>query len=168
MRDELESYIENYTDLIGEVPIVTTDLNEAELRCSFSFSPYRKSIAKKNRNGPSLVDVKEMIHVDYMNTIKLLKEAYYIVREEAFKILAFIATDSTRVPEPGIPCHIPIAYGLKGYSLPKTIMHHLINDVRDNCKAANVSISCEVYDGQFLNLVCYSADGSPLTHLAFL
>ena len=49
-----------------------------------------------------------------------------------------------------------------------TIMHHLINDVRDNCKVANVSIRCEVYDGQFLNLVRYSADGSPLTHLTFL
>ena len=47
-------------------------------------------------------------------------------------------------------------------------MHHLINDVRDNCKAANVSIHCEVYDGQFLNLVRYSADGSPLTRLTFL
>ena len=109
-----------------------------------------------------------MIHVHYVNTLKLLKEAYHIVREEAAKILAFVAADSTRVPEPGIPCHIPIAYGLKGYSLPMTIMRHLINDVRDNCKVANVSICCEVYDGQFLNLVRYSADGSPLTRLTFL
>ena len=127
-------HIENYTNLIGEVPIVTTDVNEAELRCSFRFSPYNKTIAKKNRSGPSLVDVKDMIHVNYVNTIKLLKEAYHIFKEEATEILAFVAADSTRVPEPGIPHHIPIAYGLKGYSLPMTIMHHLINDVRDNCK----------------------------------
>ena len=98
----------------------------------------------------------------------MLKEAYHIVREEAAKILAFVAADSTRVPEPENPCHNPIAYGLKGYSLPMTIMRHLINDVRDNCKVANVSIRCEVYDGQFLNLVHYSADGSPLTCLTFL
>ena len=143
-------------------------MNEAELRHSFRFSPYHKSIDKKNRSGPSLVDVKDMIHVHYVNTLKLLKEAYHIVREEATEILAFVAADSTRVPEPGIPRHIPIAYGLKGYSLPMTIMRHLINDVRDNCKVANVSIHCEVYDGQFLNLVCYSADGSPLTRLTFL
>ena len=109
-----------------------------------------------------------MIHVHYMNTLKLLKEAYHIVREEAAEILAFIAADSTRVPEPGIPRHIPIAYGLKGYSLPMTIMRHLINDVGDNCKVANVSIRCEVYAGQFLNLVRYRADGSPLTRLTFL
>ena len=161
LRDELESCIENYTDLIGEVPIVTTDLNETEFRHSFRFTPYHKSIA-------SLADVKDMIHVVYVNTIKLLKEAYHIVREEAAEILAFVAADSTRVPEPRIPHHIPIAYGLKGYSLPMTIVHHLINDVRDNCKVTNVSIRSEVYDGQFLNLVHYSADGSPLTCLTFL
>ena len=39
LHDDLESYIENYTNLIGEVPIVMTDLNEAELRHSFRFSP---------------------------------------------------------------------------------------------------------------------------------
>ena len=44
-----------------------------------------------------------MIHIHYVNTLKLLKEAYHIVREEAAKILAFVAADSTRVPEPGIP-----------------------------------------------------------------
>ena len=49
-----------------------------------------------------------------------------------------------------------------------TVMHHLINDVRDNNKATNVSVHCEVYDSQFLHLVHYSADGSPLTHLTFL
>ena len=74
-----------------------TDLNEAELRRSFRFSPYHKSIAQKNRSGPSLVDVKDMIHINYVNTIKLLKEAYHIVREEAAEILAFVAADSTRV-----------------------------------------------------------------------
>ena len=105
------------------------------------FPPTTSPLTKKNRSGPSLVDVKDMIHVYYVNTIKLLKEAYHIIREEATEFLAFIAADSTRVPEPGIPRHIPIAYGLKFYSLPMTIMCHLINDVRDNCKVANVSIS---------------------------
>ena len=49
-----------------------------------------------------------------------------------------------------------------------TIMWHLINDVRDSCKANNGQVHCEAYDGQFLNLVHYSADGSPLTRLSFI
>ena len=38
MRDDLDNYIQNCTELIGEAPIVTTDVNEAELRRSFRFS----------------------------------------------------------------------------------------------------------------------------------
>ena len=109
-----------------------------------------------------------MIHLVYVKDLRLLKEAYHIVREEAAEIIAFVTADSTRVPEPRLPKHISIAYGLKGHSLPMTIMRHLINDVRDSCKATNVQVRCEAYDGQFLNLVCYSADGSPLTHLSFI
>ena len=109
-----------------------------------------------------------MIHLVYVKALTLLKEAYHIVREEAAEIIAFVAADSTRVPQPGLPRHIPIAYCLKGHSLPMTIMWHLINDFRDSCKATNVQVHCEAYDGQFFNLVHYSADGSPLTRLSFI
>ena len=168
MHDDLDNYVQNCTELIGEVPIVMTDVNETELRHSFRFSPYHKSVTNRCRSGPSLLDVKDMIHLVYVKALKLLKEAYHIVREEAAEIIAFVAADSTRVPQPGLPRHIPIAYGLKGHSLPMTIMQHLINDVRDSCKATNVQVCCGAYDGQFLNLVHYSADGSPLTHLSFI
>ena len=168
MCDDLDNYIQNCTELIGEVPIVTTDVNEAELRHSFRFIPYHKSAANRCRSGPSHLDVEDMIHLVYVKALKLLKEAYHIVREEAAEIIAFVAADSTRVPWPGLPRHIPIAYGLKGNSLPMTIMRHLINDVRDSSKVTNVQVHCKAYDGQFLNLVRYSADGSPLTRLSFI
>ena len=168
MHDDLDTYIQNSTEVIGEVPIVMTDVNDSELRRSFRFSPYHKSATNRYRSGPSLPDVKDMIHLIYVKALKLLKEAYHIIREEAAKILAFVAADSSRVPEPGLPRHIPIAYGLKGHSLPMTIMRRLIGDVRDSCKATNVKVRCETYDGQFLNLVHYTADGSPLTRLSFI
>ena len=76
LHNELDTYIENYTKLVGEVPIVTTDVNEAEFRCSFRFSPNHRSVVNKYRCGPSLVDVTDMIHIVYVNTKKLLKEAY--------------------------------------------------------------------------------------------
>ena len=49
-----------------------------------------------------------------------------------------------------------------------SIMREMVNDVHDKCMAYNVNVRCEVYDGQFLNLVRYSEDGTPLTRLAFL
>ena len=99
--------------------------------------------------------------------IRLLHNAYHIVREEAAEIIAFVVSDSTRVPQPGVPHHIPIAYGLKGHSLPMDIMRAMVNDVRDECVRHHVNVRCEVYNAQFLNLVRYSEDGTPLTRLAF-
>ena len=39
------------------------------------------------------------------------------MQDEATELLAFVGTDSKRIPIPGIPCHLPIAYALKGNSL---------------------------------------------------
>ena len=90
------------------------------------------------------------------------------MREESSEILAFIAVDSCRIPVKGIPCHLPIAYGLKGYSLPMTIMRNMINDVRNKCVENNVKVCCECYDGQFLQLVRHSEEGKPLTRLTLM
>ena len=43
----------------------------------------------------------------------------------------------------------------------------MIEDMRDSCLENKVKIRCEVYDSQFLNLVRYAEDGTPLTRLAF-
>ena len=167
-RDDLDSYIQTHTTLIGEVPIVTTDVNESEFRRSFRFNPYHQPKTQLPRIAFTLDEVRDMIHTNYLQSLKLLKDAYHIVREEASEIIAFVAADSTRVPEPGIPRHIPVAYGLKGHSLPMEIMRPMINDVRDECKAKNINVFCEILNGQFLNLVRYSSDNSPLTKLTFL
>ena len=48
-----------------------------------------------------------MIHTNYLQSVKLLKDAYQIIREEGSEIIELVAADSTQVPEPGIPHHIP-------------------------------------------------------------
>ena len=113
-------------------------------------------------------DVKDIINSTYLKADKLIRDAYHILREEACEILAFVAADSSRVPIAGLPQNIPIAYGLKGHSLPISMMRGMVNDVRNKCLEYKVNVWCEIYDGQCLNLVRYSEDGSPLTRLAFL
>ena len=44
------------------------------------------------------------------------------LRMEASEILAFVATDSERVYCADMPPHLPIAYGMKGPSLPMKVM----------------------------------------------
>ena len=54
---------------------------------------------------------------------------------------------------PGIPCHLPIAYALKGNSLWIETMQQMIEHLRDHCDHFNIGVLCEIYDGQFLNLI---------------
>ena len=146
-RDDLDSYIRTHTELIGEVPIVSTGVDENEFRRSFRFNPYHQPKDQSPRIAVTMKEVRDMIHTSYLQAVKLLKDAYHIVREEASEIIAFVAADSTRVPEPGIPRHIPVAYGLKGYSLPMQMMRPMINDVRDECKADKTHIPSGVLQG---------------------
>ena len=164
-KDKFNKYIEESTELIGEVPLIHTDEDPMRfLRCATQFSPYHKPAAVvHNRDGPDLNYVWDIINLIYLRTTKVIRNAYQILREEASEIIAFFAADSSRLPHPGLLQHIPIAYGLKGHSLPMSIMRQLVHDVRDKCQQFNVNVRCEVYDGQFLNLVRFTEDGTPLT-----
>ena len=90
------------TDLIGEVPIVTTTEDPSQFQCSAQFSPYQKPASHRNWNGPDMDDVKDIINSTYLKADKLIRDAYHILREEACEILAFVAADSSRVPIAGL------------------------------------------------------------------
>ena len=87
---------------------------------------------------------------------------------EASEIIAFVATDVDRVVKPGLPPHIPIAYGLRGSSMPLDVMRNMINDLRNDLVKRNCKVLCEVYDGQFHSLMVKSETGYPLTRLQLI
>ena len=60
---------------------------------------------------------------------------------------------------------MPIAYGLRGPSLPNVVMRNIVNDIRDELEFNETTVLCEVYDGQFHKLIVESEDGWPLTRL---
>ena len=102
-RVPFECYIVVKTDLIDEVPIVTTMEDPSQFQCSAQFSPYQKLTSHCNRNGPDVDDVKDIINSTYLKADKLIQDAYHILREEACEILVFVAADSSRVPIAGLP-----------------------------------------------------------------
>ena len=169
---QLDGYRENYTKLVGEVPIVNSV--KGNLVEPTKYSPYHVPTPTPESDYESddvtynLDDIRNMMVPIMDQAMDIIKCEHHIVREESSEILAFIAVDSSRIPVKGIPCHLPIAYGLKGYSLPMTIMRNMINDVRNKCVEYNVKVRCECYDGQFLQLVRFSEDGKPLTRLTVM
>ena len=164
---QLDEYRQNYTRLVAKVPIVKCV--EGKLMEQRKYSPYHVPTSSPQCHVTySLDDIKNMMVPIMDQAMEIVKSGHHIVREESCEILAFIAVDSSRIPVKGIPCHLPIAYGLKGYSLPMTIMRNMIDDVRNKCVEHNVKVCCECYDGQFLHLVRYSESGRPLTRLTFM
>ena len=94
-----------------------------------------------------------------------VEEGINFLRVEASEIIAFLATDSECIVKPGIPLHIPIAYGLKGPSLSNKTFQNMRNDIRNELHFRNTSVLCEVYDGQFHDIIVKSDEGKPLTRL---
>ena len=68
-------------------------------------------------------------------------------------------------PNLRIPSHIPIAYGMRGPSLQMSTMRNMVNDIRNELKERNTSVLCEVYDGQFHQIIVWSQEGHPLTRM---
>ena len=168
LKEPLKQYVDERTHLVGEVPIVHTTENKSKFFVSNPFSPYHITPSVTKRQGLSIDEITASLHVTHDKSITLLKDAHHIVREEASEIIAFVGADTTRIHKPGIPSHIPMAYGLKGYSLPMSTMRKMISHLRDHCSDYNINVRCEVYDGQFLNLVRFNNEGSPLTRLSYL
>ena len=76
-----------------------------------------------------------------------------------------MATDSDGILKPGIPPHIPVAYGLRGHSMSNDIVRNIRNDIRNELKLRNTAVLCEVYDGQFHDLIVRSDCGKVLTQI---
>ena len=161
------TYIQHSTEIIGKVPLVHTEEDRTKFVKAGLFTPYHLP-RLRYRSGCSRKEVLVLMHTALDKACTLMKDSFHIMRAEASEIIAFMASDSIRVPDSNLPPHIPVAYRLKGYSLPMTTMHKMISDVRGQCMDFNVNIRCEVYDEQFLSLVHFSSIGYPLTRLAFL
>ena len=90
----------------------------------------------RNSSKGDLMDILlgySSISEDSLNEISVrisdvIKEGFNFLTVEASEIFAFVATDADRVLKPGIPPHIPIAYGLRDSSMSAEIMRNMIND----------------------------------------
>ena len=168
MSNKLEPILKNYLkeniSIIGEVPNKKGIIKSIKPSNKFS-AYYNVPIIPKRVQMD--IDVN-----DYQETCAEIAEkiehGINFLRVEASEILAFVVTDSERINTPGIPPHLPVAYGLKGHSLPMKTMLEMLNDVRNALHAVNASILCEVYDGQFHSIIVKNSNGQPLTRIQFM
>ena len=157
----LDDYIETNTAFILEIPRLK-DIHGCT-RTTDKFSAYNIPLV------PTRSENTVMIDNDFQgiccDAADIIEEGYNFLRVEASEILAFVATNCSRIVQPGLPPHLPIAYGLRGHSMPMDIMRNMVNDIRNELKKREASVLCEVYDGQFHKLNVRSQSGQPLTRL---
>ena len=159
----LDDYMDRSTFFICELPLVhgiDGKLPKQQLR-----NPYTET---DNEWTPSLDEqdlIEEMFHEICDLTIEAIKDCHQILHEKANEMLAFLAADSECKPIPEVPCHLLLAYALKGSSLSIDIMRKLVNDLHDHCSQHDIDVLCEVYDGQFLQLILKDDNAQPLTEM---
>ena len=160
----LEKFAETNTKAILEVPLMRDVIGQ-----------YRMVGKLSAYNIPKTPMRSENMEIPYMTFQEicyqlsdLIEEGYNFLRVEASEILAFVATNSDRIIQPGIPPHLPIAYGMRGHSLPIKIMRNMVNDIRNELQKRNTSVLCKVYDGQFHQLIVRSENSEPLTRLQMM
>ena len=157
----LEEYINSNSKCIVELPRLKD--YHGSTRPAEKFSPYHMPVVAMRSENTVMIDGDfEALCCDLAD---IIEEGYNFLRVEVSEIIAFVATNSSRVVQPGIPPHLPIAYGLRGHSLSMETMRNMVNDVCTELKDRNTSVLCEVYDGQFHKLNVRSDCGHPLTHL---
>ena len=93
------------------------------------YTPYY--VAKEQKRVDGNLCMEDSLNEISVRISDVIKEGFNFLRVEASEIFAFVATDADRVVKPGIPPHIPIAYGLRGSSMSAEIMRNMINDLRD-------------------------------------
>ena len=163
-NDIVPKYIQDNTRVLGEFPKISG------INCALSkhnkYTPYYVPISENRIYGNLCLDNSfEEISVRICDAIR---EGFNFLRVEASEIIAFVATDVDRVIKPGLPPHIPIAYGLRGSSMHLDVMRNMINDLRNDLMKRNCTVLCEVYDGQFHSLMVKSESGYPLTRLQMI
>ena len=158
---EVKKYIMEESRNLGEATRITAQ--RYTLKNPSKWSAYYRPQSGVNTEIGMLQD-------DEFNTICYdlslhVDQGINFLRTEASEILAFMAMDCDRRICSDMPPHLPIAYGMKGSSLPMTVMRNIINDIWNDLKNQNTGVLCEVYDGQFHPIIVRSEKGEPLTCL---
>ena len=160
----LEKFAETNTKAMLEVPLMRDVIGQYRIVGKFSAYNILKTPMRSENMEIPYMTFQEICY----QLSDLIEEGYNFLRVEASEILAFVATNSDRIIQPGIPPHLPIAYGMRGHSLPMKIMRNMVNDIRNELQKWNISVLCEVYDGQFHQLIVRSENSEPLTRLQMM
>ena len=157
IKEKLALFSKTHVTLLAEIPSLSS-MNSGKA-CSEPGSPYLVAAPRPVNSSGSL----RRLHEAVVSSTEILNEGFQLTRQKASEILAFVVSDINRIPNPEIPYHLPVAYAMKGYSLPLSIARKMYIDVVRALRDNNVNIACLSTDGQFHGIICRGLQDRPLT-----
>lgn len=167
LQPKIHDYIEMFTRFLGEFPVVEAEVGTVNF-CATPFNPYHVVGSSRTKEFHEVTDVTSACNNLWESHRKLIMDAVELLREEATEILAFVMTNSLRLHQENEIPNVPVAYALKGPSLPMDIARNMWNQVLEACHQRNCEVLCTVADGQFLPLANKNSQGRALTRLQLM
>lgn len=155
---QLCDYRESKTQFLCEMKSVKVKYNGASQ--TNNSSPYIFPVVTLSEQRPEC-DVELVINAAAL----AIEEVHQLCRKKATEVLVWLLSDTDRVWDPEIPHSTPVAYAMKGYSLPVQQMRAMHDHVLQRCYEKNIDVVCSTFDGQWLGLATRDEANKPLTLL---
>ena len=162
LREEVKAFINTKCTFVCEVPSFRGE--EGNLIPGEHVSPYAPQEPSIFR-APKFSDITKNSKVLASEARQIFKEVWQLLRNMATEVGVFMLSDKDRIYDEYKPNSFPVAYLMKNSSLSTDLLRSIVNDVRNTLKREEVNILCEIYDGQWGNLVFNNSEGFPLTLL---
>ena len=161
LKEELKTFVETHCRLVIKVPRFSGVIGQQMV--SSLGSPYAVC-PNVHLTSPNLEMLHERLCVLASECKLIFKETHSCLRKLARELGTFMLNNKDCLHE-DIPNCAPMAYVMKGKYLPIDTLRFLVNTCHDDLQRRNISILCEIYDGQWRNVVNQDHDGNPLTRI---
>ena len=113
----------------------------------------------------STVNTVDEIESTFQNVVRVLEETYEICRKKATEVVVWLLSDTDRSWNIEVPHSLPVAYAMKGYSLPIKPMRDMHEHILNECREKGIEVVCSCFDGQWIKLATRDLNNRPLTLL---
>ena len=158
IRTAFETFTKRNVKFLGEFPSITA--RDSNITKTSATSPFVYPLT--TCQPPAKHDDMDNL-VEEMQSA--LNETMQLSRRKATEVLVWMLSDADRFWHAEIPHALPIAYAMKGYSLPVSVMRDMTDDVLQACHDHHIHVACTCFDGQWIGLANRSATKQPLTLL---
>ena len=160
IQTKINEFVENNVEFLAEM----TSLKASDCEHSNTSGENEKFCSHKSEHKTGMLTVRETMECLH-NCDKHIENAYKLTKAKACEFLGFMISNLDREYKTEQLHSIPIAYGLKGYSMSTDTLRSMIEDVLRHCKERGLYVPVVSFDGQWCRLSVRDHDGAPLTVL---